>query len=70
MLEINVEEEEGDQTQGIYGKFNKCFVEMNYDKNNKNRKICRGCYNENRTKLFVLECDKVNILGSVFCRMQ
>ena len=47
-----VEEEERDQTQVSYGKGNKCFLEMNHDNYIKNRKICRGCYNQNKRKQF------------------
>ena len=45
-----VEEEEKDQTQFIYGRRNKCFVELNHDNYIKNKRICRRCYNESRRK--------------------
>ena len=49
-LEEKIVEEEREQTQVSYGKCNKCFAEMNHSKSIKNRKIYRGCYNQNRRK--------------------
>ena len=45
-----VEEDEIEQTQLIYGKRNKCLVELNHDNYIKNKRICRKSYNESRRK--------------------
>ena len=45
-----LEGEEKEQIQVRYGKCNNCYAEMNHDNYTKNRKVCRICYNQNRSK--------------------
>ena len=55
MLRHYIGEEEGkekekEQITVGHGKCSKCFTEMNHDIYIKQRKICKSCWNQNRTK--------------------